>query len=246
MLFAFGCSDDDTKPGYGTVTDIDGNVYQKVRIGDQIWMAENLRVTRYHNGNFIPTDLNNTQWEETTEGAFAIYPPDRIPGLNTNEKVLEAYGALYNWYAVNTAKLCPEGWSVPSHDEFIQLVDYVVSQGYPNDWGNPNGAGHALKSCRQVNSPLGGDCDTPEHPRWKWHRTNYGFDEFGFSALPGGQRLPNAVYEGIGGIGHWWTSSEGSATAAWGRYLGSYGGSMMRSGYNKRHGFSVRCRRDID
>ena len=242
----YSCSDDEIDKVENTVTDIDGNVYRTVIIGDREWMAENLRVTRYHNGNAIPTDLNNTQWAETTEGAFAIYPHGSIPGLNTDEKVLEAYGALYNWYAVNTAVLCPEGWSVPSHDEFKQLVDYVVSQGYPNHYSNPIGAGHALKSCWQVGSPLGGDCDTSEHPRWKSQSTRHGFNEFEFSALPGGQRLPNADYDGIGDNGHLWSSSEGSATAAWGRYFGSYGGSMISSGYNNRHGFSVRCVRNIE
>jgi uncharacterized protein (TIGR02145 family) len=90
---------------------------------------------------------------------------------------------LYNWHAVNNANgLCPTGWHVPSDAEWTQLVDYVVAQGFPNKWDNPNGAGNALKSCRQVNSPLGGDCNTTSIPDGILMTTHHGFDEFGFSS----------------------------------------------------------------
>ncbi len=231
----FQQEDDDPAPG--TVTDIDGNVYQTVIIGEQEWMAENLRVTKYNNGDAIPTGLNANDWGSTTSGAYAIY--------NNDEDMLEAYGKLYNWYAVDDARgLCPEGWSVPSDDEWTQLVDYLISQGYPNESDNPNGAGNALKSCRQVNHPDGGDCDTSEHPRWNSHSTHYGFDEFGFSALPGGLRNTNGNYNFIGGDGFWWSSSEYSSTDAWYWYMISSFGRVYRNYFNKRDGFSVRCIKD--
>ena len=222
-----------------TVTDIDNNVYQTVIIGNQEWMAENLRVTRYNNEGDIPTGLNNAAWGSTTSGAYAIY--------NNDEDMLEAYGKLYNWYAVDDERgLCPEGWSVPSDADWTALVNYVVSQGYPNEWDNINGAGNALKSCRQVDSFLGGECNTSEHPRWNSHGTHYGFDEFGFSALPGGGRWSNGSFSNVGGWGFWWSATENSGTDAWYRYMNSGGGDAGRYhlGY-KTFGFSIRCFRDI-
>ncbi len=254
MLFAVGCSDDDSVPASGTVKDIDGNEYTTVIIGDQGWMAENLRVTKYRNGDDIPTGLSNTEWGNTISGAFAIYPheggntEDDVEGINSDEEMVAAYGKLYNWHAVNDSRgLCPEGWSVPSDDDWTQLVDYVASQGYPNEWDNPNGAGNALKSCRQVNSPLGGDCNTSAHPRWgPSEHTYYGFDAFGFSALPGGNRHTTGSFDDIGNYGDWWSSSETSSTNAWTRYMGRGDGSVYRHSSNKRAGFSVRCVRDTN
>jgi uncharacterized protein (TIGR02145 family)/uncharacterized repeat protein (TIGR02543 family) len=229
---------DDSDIIYGDgVTDIDGNEYVTVIIGNQEWMAENLRVTRYKNEDAIPTGLSNADWSSTTSGAYAIY--------NNDDDMLEAYGKLYNWYAVDDSRgLCPAGWSVPSDADWTALVNYVVSQGFPNEWDNPNGAGNALKSCRQVNSPLGGDCNTSEHPRWNSDGTHHGFDEFGFSALPGGGRWSDGSFSNVGGYGLWWSAAELSGTYAWGRSMSSVDGSVGRSSGDKRDGFSVRCLRD--
>lgn len=104
-----GCSDDDTKPGYGTATDIDGHVYQTVVIGDQEWMAENLRVTRYNNADLLDTGLSDAAWRDTKEGAYVLFDHqhENADGINTSEEMLEAYGKLYNWYAVDDARgLC--------------------------------------------------------------------------------------------------------------------------------------------
>ncbi len=228
------------------VTDVNGNYYVTVIIGTQEWMAENLRVTRYPNGINIPTGLSASEWEGTTEPAYAIYPHTSIDGLNSDEDVLQAYGALYNWYAVDDETgLCPEGWSVPSDDDWTALVNYVVSEGFPNS-NITNGAGNALKSCRQVDHPDGGHCDTSEHPRWDSHGTHSGFYEFGCSALPGGGRYSHGVYYNIGSNGYWWSSSEDSSTNAWHRYMGRSFGGVNRHLVNKHYGYSVRCFRDID
>jgi uncharacterized protein (TIGR02145 family) len=152
------------------------------------------------------------------------------------------YGRLYTWSAALTA--CPPGWHLPSDAEWNQLTNYVVSQGYPNNWNDPNGAGNALKSCRQVNSPLGGDCNTSERPRWNSHSIHHGFDEFGFSAFPGGFRYANGGFLHLGSNGHWWSSTERSSTTAWHRYMYYLYGSVNRNGYGKGYGFSVRCLRD--
>ncbi len=248
LLFFFGCSDDKVSPDGdtpGKVVDVDDNVYQTVIIGNQEWMAENLRVTRYNNGDAIPTGLSDEDWEDTTAGAYAIYPHADVDGINSDADMVEAYGKLYNWFAVDDSRgLCPEGWHVPNVADWTQLVNYVVAQGYPNSSHNPNGAGNALKSCRQVDSPLGGDCDTSEHPRWDSFGTHYGFDEFGFSALPGGARWFNGGFFGIGYRGYWWSSTEPSSTSAWYRGVLSSAGDVYRNASHKDFGFSLRCVRD--
>lgn len=143
----------------GTVTDYDENVYNTVLIGDQCWMQSNLQTTHYDNGDPIITRLSNDYWMNTTSGAYAIYPHSQVEGINSDAEMVAAYGNLYNWYAVNDERrLCPEGWRVPSFDDWNQLRNFIS--------GGWQQGGHQLKSCRQKNSPLGGDCDTNEHPRW--------------------------------------------------------------------------------
>ncbi|TVQ87848.1 MAG: hypothetical protein EA393_09985 [Bacteroidetes bacterium] len=222
-----------------TVTDIDGNVYRTVIIGDQEWMAENLRVTHDASGNDI------------TRYCY-----------DNDETNCELYGGLYTWHTVmngqsssssnpsNVQGICPTGWHVPSIAEFYELLDYVVSQGYPNERGNPNSAGNALKSCRQVSSPLGGDCDTSEHPRWESHDTHNGFNEFGFSALPGGFLYTynnNNIYTRIGETVSWWASEEVTITTnTYGKVMnvGQEGNVRLGDGYHNLYHWSLRCVRD--
>ncbi len=91
---------------------------KSVKIGNQVWMAENLNVDRYRNGDPINTGLTDQQWKVTTQGAFAIYD-----NIQANDLV---YGKLYNWYAVVDPRgLCPSGWHVPSDDEWTILTDYL-------------------------------------------------------------------------------------------------------------------------
>ncbi len=237
------------EPEPGTVTDIDGNVYPTEIIGNQEWIAGNLRVSKYNNGDAVPTDLSDDDWGNTTDGGYAIYDHNasNTDGINSPEEMVEAYGKLYNWYAVNDPRgLCPDGWHVPTDEEWTELVNYVVAQGYPNELHDPDGAGNALKSCRQVGSPIGGDCDTSEHPRWNSHDTHHGFDEFGFLALPGGSRGISGNYNGIGEFGNWWTATESSSADAWLRGMLNRFGFVARDDGNKSNGFSVRCVRNVD
>lgn len=101
-----------------TVTDIDGNIYKIVKIGDQWWMAENLKVTHYRNGDTIPKITDNAEWENASSGAYCSY--------GNNDKYIATYGLLYNWYAVNDARsIAPEGWHIPSEAEWQTLIDYL-------------------------------------------------------------------------------------------------------------------------
>ncbi len=150
------------------------------------------------------------------------------------------YGRLYKWSATPTA--CPNGWHLPSDNEWSQLVDYAVLQGNPNT-NTENGAGNALKSCRQVNSPLGGDCRTYIPPRWNEHDTHYGFDKFGFSATPGGCYAYYTYYyfTSLGNAGYWWSSSG----RQW--YINYDNGGVSNSSipsYQSYYYLSIRCVRD--
>ena len=199
--------------GNGSITDIDGNTYKTVTIGTQTWMAENLKVTKYNDGIAIPNVTDNTAWRELTTGALCDY--DNIPSNS------ETYGKLYNWHAVNTGKLCPTGWHVPSDAEWTELTDYL---------GGTSVAGGKLKETGFTH----------------WASPNTGAtNETGFTALPGGGRLDNGVtFSLIGFYGYWWSATELGATYAWGRSM-YYGDSNVYSyDVDKGVGFSVRCVRD--
>jgi uncharacterized protein (TIGR02145 family) len=217
-------------PGMPTVTDNDGNVYNTVIIGAQCWMKENLKTTTYSNGNAIPNVTDANAWSNLTTGAYVWYDND----ISWKDK----YGALYNWFTtINSNGLCPTGWHVPTHDEWTALTDYIGGTGSPH--------GNELKSCRQVNSPLGGGCNTSEHPRWQQdtYYGNYGTDDYGFSGLPGGFRTDWGTFSLIGKSGNWWSSAE-YANNAWRRTLDYSYGYVYEGYYYKRGGSSVRCLRD--
>lgn len=210
----------DTNP----VTDIDGNMYTTVVIGTQEWFAENLRTTRYNDGTPIPTGYSIPDWAGLTEPAYAVYPYTSIEGFNSEEEVLEAYGALYNWYAVNTKKLCPEGWHVPTDAEWYVLTNYL---------GGISGGGK-LKSTRTDPAP---------HPRW--NSANAGAtDEYGFSALPGGYRSFNGGFNYVGHTGFWWSNTDSGADNAYFRNIVYDSGNVNPRNTSKKHGMAVRCIRD--
>jgi uncharacterized protein (TIGR02145 family) len=213
-------------PGMPTFTDPrDGQTYNTVQIGSQCWMKENLNYTTANSWCYANNTANCTN-----------------------------YGRLYTWQAALTA--CPPGWHLPSHFEWTQLEQYVCNAlgnsgceiQFPYDytaWGwRGTNEGNALKSCRQVNSPLGGDCNTTVHPRWDSHGTHHGFDEYGFSALPGGRRNTYGSFYYIGLTGYWWSSTETSSAYAWGRGMYYRYGSVYRTSSDKARGFSARCLRD--
>ncbi|TVQ08061.1 MAG: hypothetical protein EA361_17315, partial [Bacteroidetes bacterium] len=226
----------------GTVSDVDGNVYPTVMIGAQEWMAENLRTTKYANGDEIATGLDNAQWVGTTGGAYAVFPHANVTGIDSDEQMIDYYGRLYNWYAVDDSRgLCPAGWKVPDYNDWDILNAFLSSEGHTNQEGN------VLKDCRQVNSPLGGDCNTTVHPRWNddTFNDNYGTDLYGFSGLPAGYRGNNGFYFAMGFLGLYWTSTESGDNTAWHRHL-SVNGSILNIDniHQKITGFNIRCVRE--
>lgn len=215
-------------PGLPTVTDIDGNEYNTVLVNNQCWMKENLKTTTYKNGTPIPNVVESNSWGDLVTGAYIWYNND----ISWKDK----YGALYNWYAaVDSNGLCPAGWHVPVNYEWVQWTDYIGG-------GPPHG--NEVKSCRQINSPLGGVCNTEEHPRWNEISVNYGTDIHGFSGLPSGYRNIGGNFHYLGKAVGWWSSTEYSSSHAWGRSL-SYGYGNVGVGTNiKERGFSIRCIKD--
>ena len=121
-------TDEPTNFNYGSVTDIDGNEYKTIQIGDQEWMAENLKTTTYNDGTSIDLATDNTDWANNTTDAYCWYDNDQA-------QYAETYGALYNGYAVNTGNLCPSGWHVPTDAEWTALEDYIASDGHSGSEG---------------------------------------------------------------------------------------------------------------
>ncbi len=202
------------------VTDYDGNVYDTVQIGSQIWMKQNLKTTHYNNGVAIVFPGSNiTDWQNNTTGAYAWYDNDSVSNKST-------YGALYNWYAVNTGNLCPIGWHVPSDEEWTILENYL---------GGYNIAGGKIKSTGTIQTGNG-----------IWNAPNFeATNETGFSALPGGCYSNNS-YSGINIQGYWWCSTDESSFTAFNRSVCYNANYINKLNPQKNYGYSVRCLRYSD
>lgn len=196
---------------YGSgVTDIDGNFYKTVIIGNLEWMADNLRTTRYQDGSAITSDLTTEEWRSTYEGAYTFYPHDGgiwadVEGISSDAEMKAAYGLLYNAYAViDERNICPIGWRVSTDDDWNNLENFLINEyDLSNNFYDVVGLGSILKSCRQVNSPFGEECQTIEHPRWNFTSNEFGSDRFGLNILPSGVRA-DSLFGNIGlDVGIW-------------------------------------------
>jgi uncharacterized protein (TIGR02145 family) len=212
----------------GTVTDIDGNVYVTIKIGDQRWMMENLKVTHYRNGDPIPNVTDRGEWAGLATGAYCEYGNDIAN--------VDVYGRLYNWYAVDDGRnIAPEGWHVPTDAEWKQLEMYLgMSQAEADAIGwRGTDEGGKLKEAGTTH----------------WASPNTGAtNESGFTALPGGYRSGSGFFYGyyydMGLDARFWSSSEYDDLGAWLRYLGCGYSGVYRGSLDKHYGFSIRCVRD--
>ena len=198
----------------GTVYDVEGNGYNIITIGTQAWIAENLKTTKYNDGTSIPVVTNGAAWG-------ALYTPGYC-WYNNEAAYKVPYGALYNWYAVNTGKLCPTGWHLPSDVEWTTLTTYV---------GGESVAGDKLKSTSY----------------WVFQHAGT-TNEFGFNAYPGCKRFPDGTFTGkftvIGWDGNWWSNTELDLSSVYGRYMITDRSEVFRTFYGKKNGLSVRCIKD--
>jgi uncharacterized protein (TIGR02145 family) len=243
LLHFTGCGEEQKdEPGNETATtirDIDGNVYGKITIGDQVWMTENLRTTKYNDGTDIPLVTDNDEWCSLTTPAYCWYENDDVTYKNP-------YGAIYNWYTVNTNKLCPTGWSVPTDEEWTELEIYLQNNDYnyngiidtDNDRETNNYIGKALAADTiWMSSPEEGSIGNTDYAEYR--------NKSGFTALPGGYRDGGTgLYVGIDQVGYYFSISEIVAYMAIIRDMGYSRSDVYRSWCGETNGFSVRCLKD--
>lgn len=191
---------------YETVADIEGNTYKTIQIGTQTWMAENLRTQKFKDGTDIEYIAEAASWKALETSAYSWYYTDTIVS-----------GALYNWYAVNTGDLCPDGWSVPTDADWTELTDYLGGAATVGEALKESGSRHWLESNE--------------------NNTNAS----GFTALPGGYRTLFGGFGNIGNTGYWWTSTENVTGTAFYRSMYFSYSNVDRGSSNVKSGFSVRC-----
>lgn len=223
--------------GYtSTVTDYDGNVYQTVQIGNQVWMAENLRTTHYRDGTSVYYRSDANDWVNNADEAHCFY--------DNNAGNSDSYGALYNWYAVNgdlqgdgikDYELAPEGWHIPTDEEWKELEIYLgMSQSDADGSSYARGTTEGSKLAGNAGLWTDGAIEAA-----------IDFGSSGFEALPAGYRYSgDGTFSDLTYNTTFWTATEGSSTDAWARHL-SYGYSeIFRDISVKTNGFSVRCVKD--
>jgi uncharacterized protein (TIGR02145 family) len=213
------------------IAHLNKKIFKTVVIDNQTWMAENLNVSTFKNGEPIPESKTDEEWERAGkrgEPAWCYYDNDPQNGAK--------YGKLYNWHAVKDSRgLAPEGWHVPSDKEWKILSAFYGGEKEPlkKSWrilsdflGGVKGAGKKLKTT------------------FGWENNGNGSNESGFSALPGGIRDSDGIFYNSGNYGGWWSANENNSSFAWLRYLSYDNIDVYRDDYGKANGFSVRCLRN--
>ncbi len=205
------CSKEEKAPD--PVTDIDGNTYKTLKIGTQIWMAENLKTTLFNDGLPITLITDTTDWNSTVTAGYCWYNNDEASNKDT-------YGAIYNGFTVDSARLCPAGWHIPSLEEWQQLIAFL---------GDTTTAGGQLK----------------EEGTNHWITPNIGAtNSTGFTALASGFRYYDGTFASILYYTCFWSSTNNNSGNQW--YTGLYyGNASLKTDYrSKKYGFSVRCIKD--
>jgi uncharacterized protein (TIGR02145 family) len=194
--------------------DADGNVYDTVRIGTQVWMKQNLKTAHFNDGTAIPNVMIDSLWDSLKTPAYVYYNHDSSDNA--------IYGKLYNWYAVNSGKLAPEGWHIPTDDEWTALINYLGGDSAANGKMREAGTAH-------------------------WHTPNTGAtNASGFTAMPSGNHNTGdgPPFAGLGSYTGFWSSTEMDANEAWMRNVQYNLVNVEKDHYLKGFGFSVRCIRN--
>ena len=206
----------------GTIRDVDNNLYNIITIDGQVWMAENLKTTRFNDKTKIPLVTDYDAWAALSTPGYSWY--------NNDKKNATTYGALYNWYTLDASRngnknVCPTGWHIPSHGEWLTLINYL---------GGEFNAGSKLKEAGTAH----------------WQSPNTGAtNESGFTALPGGLRYINGTFYDFGEAGYWWSSTEDDGPVngtynAWYVYMNYSITNVGIGSTNEQYGLSVRCLKD--
>ncbi len=214
----------------GTMTDIDGNEYKTVKIGNHWWTAENLRTTKYNDGSAIPHITDNTAWANDTLGAYCFY------NNTIHADSMRKFGALYNWRVIGTKKLAPAGWHVSTDAEWGELVQFLTTNGYNWD-GSTKGEKIAKSLAAQTDwypdsggGSVGNDISTN--------------NKSGFSAYPAGGCFADGDFRNIGVESNWWHAKDANSSFAFYRLIRFDGDYVYRSVNNKSIGFPVRLVKD--
>jgi uncharacterized protein (TIGR02145 family) len=223
----------------GTVTDIDGNVYTTVKIGTQEWTVENLRTTKYNDGAAITKVTDSATWyniykNNLTTPAYCYY------NNTTNADSIKKFGALYNWYTVDTKKLAPAGWHVPTDSEWTVLEKYLVIHGF--NWDGTTDSSNYNKIAKSLAAKTDWYTDTTTGTIGKDLTKN---NRSGFSALPGGYRDSDGSFYTQSLYGFWWCDTEYDASLAYYRRLVCNFDYLYRDVSYERCGISVRIVRSI-
>ncbi len=208
-----------TPANAGTTTDIEGNLYHTIKIGGQTWMVENLKTTKFRNGDPIPSVTDNNYWTLLSSAGVSL---SGYCNYNNQESYSASYGRLYNWCTVNDKRgLAPKGWHIPSKSEWQILIDYL---------GGESLAGGKLKEA---------GCS-------HWISPNVGATNLsGFTALPGGYRSGNnGLFYDLGSSGYWWTSTDNWILGAINVDLRNTNSIIKIYASWEDFGFSVRCIKD--
>ena len=210
----------------GTVKDIDGNLYDTLAIGTQVWLVQNLRTTHFQNGDSIPNITVDSLWSQTTTGAYCSY--------NRDASNAGKYGLLYNWYAVTDSRnIAPAGWHVATDAEWTTLENYLIANGYNyNDSTYGNFFAKSLAAttdwASSINIAAIGNDLTKNN-------------KSGFIALPGGYRYSDGTFHDLSFYGFWWSPSTIVSTTDYFRLLNNNNWNDLRGLYSKKAGLSIRC-----
>lgn len=209
--------------------DIDGNTYKTVKIGNQIWTAENYKCTTYNTGKAMLHQTNQDNWTTTLAPAYCYY-------FNTKNFEGAEYGPLYNWYIIQDPHFAPEGWHVPTKAEWDTLQNYLITHGY--NWDKSSVENRIGKSLASVS---GWNSNAKEGKVGNDTTTN---NSSGFNALPGGYRTDRGFWQAHGSGAYFWSSSEHSTKEAHASYLWFTYDELVRFTPNKKLGAHVRFVKD--
>jgi len=200
------------------LADIEGNLYSVVYIGNQVWMAENLRTIKFNDNSPIPNITDNTEWLNLTGPAYCWY--------NNDIQYKPTFGALYSWYTIEAGSLCPSGWHVPTDDEYGTLEVYLgLNPDSVKVWG-----WRGTNQGTQMKSTTG------------WEDGGNGTNTSGFTGLPGGYRYAaQGAFYSLGKLTYWWSSSELNANESWYRLLDNINNDVYRATTSKKGGKYIRC-----
>jgi uncharacterized protein (TIGR02145 family) len=221
ILFACNKKEETISIEKGSVTDIDGNTYKTVKIGDQWWMAENLRTSMYNDSSSIDQytlNMEDSLWKKAQVGMFY-----NIDSLN---------GSLYNWYVVNSSKkVAPKGWHIPTDEEWKSLERFIGMS--ETDLNSTAWRGNNLASPLLTNASIG----------WASTVSVFGTDMYGFNALASGCVVFDGSINSNKNTSFWWTSTS-NMNDAWYRYIDGQKNQIFRQHTFKTYGFSIRCVKD--